>query len=402
MTNKTSQWIEAENRYCAQNYYPLPVVLSRGEGVWLWDIEGKRYLDMMSAYSAVSFGHSHPRLVKALVEQAQKLNVVSRAFHQETMLPCFEKLCQISGMDAVLPMNTGAEAVETAIKAARRWGYEKKRIANEQAEIIVMDNNFHGRTTTIVGFSSDVDYKKHFGPFAKGFCSVPFGDIQAIQNAIQKNTCALLIEPIQGEAGIVLPPEGWLKSCAKLCQQENILLIVDEVQSGLGRTGKLFAFQHENIVPDGLILGKALGGGLLPVSAFLAKKEVMDVFNAGSHGSTFGGNPLACRIALEALEILHDEKLVENSAELGKYLLEGLSHIQHPLIKAVRGKGLWVGVEFDNQKKSAREVCLALMDLGLLTKEAHDKVIRFAPPLIIDKDTLIWAIERFHQALSTL
>lgn len=402
MVNKMSQWIDLESRYCAQNYYPLPVVLSKGAGVWLWDIEDKRYLDMMSAYSAVSFGHSHPRLVKALIEQAQKLNVVSRAFHQETMLPFFEKLCQLSGMDAVLPMNTGAEAVETAIKAARRWGYEKKHIADDQAEIIVMDHNFHGRTTTIVGFSSDADYKKNFGPFAQGFRSVPFGDIQALQNAVQKNTCALLIEPIQGEAGIILPPPGWLQACEKLCRQENLLLIVDEVQSGLGRTGKLFAFQHENIVPDGLILGKALGGGLLPVSAFLAKKEIMDVFNPGSHGSTFGGNALACRIGLEALEVLHDEHLVENSANLGQYLLEGLSHVQHPLIKAVRGKGLWVGVEFDNHKKSAREVCLALMNLGILTKEAHDKVIRFAPPLIIDKDTITWAIERFHQALSSL
>ncbi len=399
---KTSTWIDAENAHCAQNYYPLPVVLTKGKGVWLWDIEGKRYLDMMSAYSAVSLGHSHPRLLQVLTEQAHKLCVVSRAFHTDTMRPFLEKLCQISGLDMALPMNTGVEAVETAIKAARRWGVEKKGIPDGQVEIIVAKNNFHGRTLTVISFSSDESYKTHFGPFTPGFVEIPFGDEIALKKAITTNTCAFLVEPIQGEAGIQIPPQGWLKRCAKICQENNVLLILDEIQSGLGRTGKLFAFEHEEIMPDGLILGKALGGGILPVSAFLAKKEIMSVFTPGSHGSTFGGNPLATRVALEAISLIQEGDLLERTQMLGEELLQGLRAIKSPLIREVRGKGLWVGVEINTQKISARKVCEKMMELGVLSKEAHDSVIRFAPPLIIERENLHWAIEQFTKAIQFL
>jgi len=399
---KSENRIEQEERFGAANYLPLPVVLDRGEGAWLWDVEGNKYLDMMSAYSAVSHGHGHPRLVAALQRQASQLAIVSRAFHAEPLGPFLEKLCAIAGLARALPMNTGAEAVETAIKAARRWGYRVKGIPSNQAEIIVAEGNFHGRTTTIVGYSSDEEYKADFGPFAPGFVTVPFGDIDAMRKAITPNTAAILVEPIQGEAGIVEPPEGWLKDLRTLCTEENVLMILDEIQTGLGRTGKLFAHNHENITPDGLILGKALGGGLMPVSAFVSTDEVMDVFDPGSHGSTFGGNPLAAAVGFEALEVLDDEKLTERSAELGDKLKRAMKGINSPLIKDVRGKGLWIGVEIEPSLCAARTVCERLMTRGILSKETHETVVRLAPPLVIKEDDLDWAINEFRSVISEL
>ena len=399
MTNKT---IQKEDAYCAHNYKPLPVVLTRGKGVWLWDDAGKKYLDMMSAYSAVSHGHSHPRLLKALNDQASRLAICSRAFYTDTLAPFLEKLCDMTGLDVALPMNTGAEAVETAIKAARRWGYSVKGIPENAAEIIVAHGNFHGRTTTVISFSSDDEYKRGFGPFTPGFVEVPYGDIAALEAAITPNTCAFLVEPIQGEAGIVVPPAGWLKKAAELCKKNNVLLILDEIQSGLGRTGKLFAFQHEGITPDGLILGKALGGGMMPVSAFIARKDVMDLFNPGSHGSTFGGNPLAAAVGLEALNTLEDEKLTERSAKLGQYMLDKLNGINSRLITSVRGRGLWIGVEIDPAMATARTVCEKLMERGILSKETHDTVVRFAPPLIITQEEIDWAIDELTDVLGKL
>lgn len=397
----TATFIQKEKQYGAHNYDPLPVVLEKGEGIWLWDIEGRKYLDFMSGYSAVSFGHCHPRIVAALTEQANRLCVTSRAFHNNCLMPFLQKLCDMAKIDMALPMNSGAEAVETAIKAARKWGYEKKGIAANQAEIIVADQNFHGRTTTITGFSSEPSYKKNFGPFTPGFISIPFGDMAALEKAITPNTCAVLFEPIQGESGIHLGPKGWLQRCREICSQQNILMIIDEIQSGLGRTGALFAFQHDKIEPDGLIVGKALGGGILPVSAFLATKEVMSVFTPGIHGSTFGGNALAARVALEALSLLESENLIENSRRLGAVLFERLANMNHPFVKEVRGKGLWVGVEIDSAMP-AHTVCHALMKRGVLTKEAHETVIRFAPPLVIKEDELLWGIEQFEAALGDL
>lgn len=389
--------IEQEQNVCAQNYAPLPVVLVRGEGVWVWDSENKKYLDMMSAYSAVSHGHVHPKILEALSAQAKKLGVISRAFHSETLTPFLAKLCVISGMERALPMNTGAEAVETAIKAARRYGYQHKNIPKDKAEIIVCRNNFHGRTVTLISFSSEAEYKKEFGPFTPGFIEIPFGDAKALEKAITPNTCAFLVEPIQGEAGIRMPHAGYLKEVEKICHAKQVLLIVDEVQSGLGRTGQWFAFMHENVKPDGIIVGKALGGGMLPVSAFLAKQAVMDVFKPGSHGSTFGGNPLACAVGLKALQVIEEEGLRENSAVLGEYFLTRLSAIKSKLIKEVRGKGLWIGVEIDTNRKPAREVCMELLKEGILSKDVHDTVIRFAPPLIIDKKTLDWGLEKIDR-----
>ncbi|MCC7259968.1 MAG: ornithine--oxo-acid transaminase [Alphaproteobacteria bacterium] len=394
--------IDKENRYCAHNYHPLPVVIARGEGVWLWDDAGNKYLDMMSAYSAVSHGHSHPRMVKALTAQASRLCIASRAFYSDTLAPFLEKLCSVTGMDVALPMNTGAEAVETALKAARRWGYNVKGIPAGKAEIIVSRGNFHGRTTTIISFSSDEEYKQGFGPFTPGFKDVPFGDITALEAAITPNTCAFLTEPIQGEAGIVLPPEGWLKQVQALCRKHNVLLITDEIQSGLGRTGKLFAFQHEIDRPDALILGKALGGGMMPVSAFLARKDVMDQFTPGSHGSTFGGNPLGAAVGLEALRVLEEEKLTERSAELGAYLKDRLRGLNSPLVSEVRGKGLWIGMEIDPAKAAARTVCEKLMARGVLSKETHHTVVRFAPPLIITKEQIDSAVNAVREVLSEL
>jgi ornithine--oxo-acid transaminase len=402
MSQKTSeQLIEQESIVCAHNYSPLPVVLTKGQGVWVWDLEGKKYLDMMSAYSALSHGHSHPNIITALNEQVHTLNIVSRAFHTVTLTPFLKKLCAITGLDVALPMNTGAEAVETAIKAARRWGYQVKGIPKNQAEIIVAANNFHGRTTTIISFSSDEAYQKDFGPFTPGFKIVPFGDAEALNRAITPNTCAILIEPIQGESGIIIPPVGYLSSVEKIAKANQVLFIVDEIQSGLGRTGKWFAYQHEAVQPDGVIMGKALGGGVYPVSAFVAKKEVMDLFTPGSHGSTFGGNALASAIGLAALNTLENEKLIENSAILGEHFITQLKKISHPWIKTIRGKGLWIGLEVNTHLISARELCLKLLAVGILTKETHDTVIRFAPPLIISESELDWALSQITKVFSS-
>jgi ornithine--oxo-acid transaminase len=391
--------ITLEKSVTAANYDPLPVVLREAKGVWARDAEGRRYLDMMSAYSAVSLGHAHPRILKAMAEQAARLAVTSRAYHTELLGPFLDRLVHITGLDMALPMNTGAEAVETAIKAARRWGYRFKKIPRDKAEIIVAENNFHGRTTTIVGFSSEESYREEFGPFADGFKLVPFGDAQAVADAITENTCAVLIEPIQGEAGIVVPPDGYLKELRALCDRHNVLLILDEVQSGLGRTGRWFAHQHEDVKPDGLILGKALGGGVYPVSAFVGTREVMSVFNPGSHGSTFGGNALAARIGLEALAIIEEEKLVERSAEMGTYLLGRLRDMRSNIVKDVRGRGLWVGVEVD-PVVSARAICDALLADGVLSKDTHGTVLRFAPPLTITRDEIDWGMERIERVFA--
>jgi ornithine--oxo-acid transaminase len=393
-------FIALERSVTAANYDSLPVVLREAKGVWVTDTEGRRYLDMMSAYSAVSLGHGHPRILQAMMEQASKLAVTSRAYHTELLGPFLERLVQITGLDMALPMNTGAEAVETAIKAARRWGYAKKRIAPDQAEIIVANNNFHGRTTTIVGFSSDGSYREGFGPFSGGFKQVPFGDAGAIEQEITGNTCAVLIEPIQGEAGIVVPPEGYLRDLRAICDRHKVLLILDEVQSGLGRTGRWFAHQHEDIKPDGLILGKALGGGVYPVSAFVGTREVMSVFSPGSHGSTFGGNALAARIGLEALAVIEEEHLVERSAEMGGYLQDRLRAMRSNIVKDVRGRGLWVGVEVDGNVVSARAVCDALLENGVLSKDTHGTVLRFAPPLTITRDEIDWGMERIERVFA--
>jgi ornithine--oxo-acid transaminase len=394
--------IALEGRVTAANYHPLPVVLSEGQGVWLTDINGKRYLDMMSAYSAVSLGHGHPRILTVMAEQAARLAVPSRAYHSDRLGPFFARLCELTGLDKALPMNTGAEAVETAIKAVRRWGYRHRGVTPGRAEIIVAEGNFHGRTTTIVGFSSEASYREDFGPFASGFRAVPFGDADAMRAAIGPDTCAVLIEPIQGEAGIVVPPEGYLAKIRRICDETGILLILDEVQSGLGRTGRWFAHQHEGIRPDGLILGKALGGGVYPVSALVGIHELMDVFEPGSHGSTFGGNPLAAAIGLAALQIIEEEQLVQRSAILGGYLKDRLAALRSNAVREVRGRGLWIGVDIDPAAASARRVCEALAEEGVLSKETHDTVIRFAPPLTISRDEIDWGMERVERVFARL
>ena len=394
--------IELETRYGAHNYAPLPVVLARGEGAHLWDTAGRRYIDMMSAYSAASLGHSHPRIVAALTAQARRLAVPSRAYYNDRLGPFLAELCRLTGLDAVLPMNTGVEAVETAIKAARRWGYRVKGVPKDRAEIIVADGNFHGRTTTVISFSTEPDYRDGFGPFAPGFRRVPFGDIAALEHAMRPETVAVLIEPIQGEAGIIVPPAGWLGVVRRLCDAHQVLLILDEVQSGLGRTGAWFAFEHEGIRPDGLILGKALGGGVLPVSAFVARAEIMDVFTPGSHGSTFGGNPLAAAVGLEALHVIRDEGLVQRSRALGAHMLERLRAIKSPALKNVRGRGLWAGAEIDPRFASAREACERLLAKGVLSKETHHTVVRLAPPLVIARDDLDRALDCFEKVVREL
>ena len=395
--------IDLENRYSAHNYAPLPVVLARGQGAYLWDVAGRRYVDMMSAYSAASHGHGHPRILAALEAQAKRLAVPSRAYYNDRLGPFLEEICKLTGLDAALPMNTGAEAVETAIKAARRWGYRVKGVAADRAEIIVANGNFHGRTTTVISFSTEPDYREGFGPFTPGFCAVPFGDLAAVERAITPDTVvAVLVEPIQGEAGIIVPPAGFLIGLRRICDAHNVLLILDEVQSGLGRTGAWFAFQHERIRPDGLILGKALGGGVLPVSAFVARRELMDVFTPGSHGSTFGGNPLAAAVGLEALHVIRDEGLVEKSRVLGAHMLDRLRAIKSPALKDVRGLGLWVGAEIDPAVASARSACERLLDKGVLSKETHRTVVRLAPPLVIARDDLDWALDRFEEVVHEL
>ncbi|CAL60358.1 Ornithine aminotransferase (Ornithine--oxo-acid aminotransferase) [Herminiimonas arsenicoxydans] len=397
-----SHRITLEDRYCAHNYQPLPVVLSKGKGIWLWDENGKRYMDMMSAYSAVSFGHSHPDLVAALTHQAGRLAVTSRAFYTDQLGPFLQLLCEMTGMPQALPMNSGTEAVETALKAARKWGYKVKGIPDQQAEIIVCHGNFAGRTTTIVGFSSEAQYRDGFGPFDGGFVTIPFGDAAALEAAITPRTTAFLVEPIQGEGGIIVPPDGYLAQCREICTRHNVLLICDEVQTGLGRTGRLLACDHEGIKPDGLILGKALGGGLLPVSAFLARRDVMGVFTPGDHGSTFGGNPLAAAVGHAALSLLHDGELIAAARQRGQHLLDGLHAIRHPAIRSVRGKGLLIGLELDPAIILARSFCERLMENGLLSKETHYTVVRLAPPLVISAAEIDAALRIIEHVFATL
>lgn len=399
-TNIINSEIELEKRYGAANYDPLPVVLARGLGAELWDINNNRYIDMMSAYSAVSHGHCHPRLVDKLIEQSQRLTICSRAFYSNKLGVFLQRACELTKMDRALPMNTGVEAVETAIKAARKWSYQIKKVPDGKAEIIVCKGNFHGRTIAVVGMSSKDQYKRGFGPFAPGFKTIPYGDSTALAAAITPNTAAFLVEPIQGERGIVVPPNGYLKEVARICRKNNVLLILDEIQTGLGRTGSFLACEHEGVKPDGLILGKALGGGLIPVSLFLSKNEVINVFNPGDHGSTFGGNPLAATVALEALEVLFDENLIQDSKEMGHYLYEELQKIETPLIKEIRGKGLFIGLELDPQYANGREICLKLLDEGLLSYETHETVIRLAPPLVITKEQLDEAIQILRKVLN--
>lgn len=391
----TNPHIEREILYGALNYNPLPVVLVRGEGVYVWDDTGKRYIDMMSAYSAVSHGHCHPKLISALHEQAHKLNIVSRAFYTDKLGIFLKQVCELTGFDKALPMNTGAEAVETALKAARKWAYTVKGVPNDKAEIIACAGNFHGRTITIVGMSSEPQYKSGFGPFPPGFKIIPYGDAAEVEKAITPHTAAFLVEPIKGEGGIIVPPPGYLKACAEICKRHNVLMICDEIQTGLGRTGKLLAYQHEGIQPDGLVLGKALGGGLIPVSLFLCRKEVMKVFTPGDHGSTFGGYPLAAAVGKAALDVLIEENLIEKAAKMGAYFQDQLKKIHSFLIKDVRGKGLLIGLEVD-ERYSAHDICLKLLGHGILTKETHQTVIRFAPPLIVNEehiDTTVTALK---------
>jgi len=394
--------IACERRHAARNYDPLPVVIAHGDGCWLWDEHGRRYLDMMSAYSAVSHGHAHPRIVRALVEQAQRLAVTSRAFHNELLPRFLERLTQLTGLDRALPASGGAESVETALKAARKWGHKVKGIPSDRAEVIVCKDNFHGRSIAIVGFSSEPQYRDGFGPFPGGFRHVPFGDAEALARAIGPNTAAFLVEPIQGEAGIVVPPAGYLALCARICRERNVLLICDEIQTGMGRTGAFLACQHDNVKPDGVILGKALGGGLLPVSAFVGTENLMQVFSPGDHGSTFGGNPLAAAVGLAALDVLFEEKLIERSAEMGAHLQKRLATIKSPLVKDVRGRGLFVGLEVDRERIAARDVVDRLLARGILSKDTHGTVVRFAPPLVIDRDALDWAVEEVRAVFAEL
>ncbi len=392
-------YISAENKLGAHNYKPLDVVLSRGEGVWVWDVEGKKYLDCLSAYSAVNQGHCHPEIHKAMVEQAKKLTLTSRAFHNDQLAAFYEEIAALTGSHKVLPMNSGAEAVESAIKAVRKWGYEIKGVPDGQAEIIVCSDNFHGRTIGIVGFSTDPDARNHFGPFAPGFKVVPYGNIDAIRNAINSNTVAVMIEPIQGEAGVIIPPAHFFPELRKLCTEKNVTLILDEIQTGLGRTGKLLAEQHEGIEADVTLVGKALSGGFYPVSAVLSNTEVLGVLQPGQHGSTFGGNPLACAIARAAMRVLVEEGMVENSAEQGAYFKQKLEEIPSDAVKEVRGRGLMLAVELHPEAGGARKYCEALKDRGILAKDTHEHSIRIAPPLVINREQVDWALDQFADIL---
>ncbi|MEO8346882.1 MAG: ornithine--oxo-acid transaminase [Betaproteobacteria bacterium] len=398
----TAAHILREGAFGARNYDPLPVVLGQGAGAWLTDVDGKRYLDLMSAYSAVSFGHAHPKIVAALVAQAQQLAVTSRAFHNDKLPALLERLARMTGLDRALPSNGGAEAVETALKAARKWGYTVKGIPADRAEIVVCASNFHGRSIAIVGFSSEPQYREGFGPFPPGFVTIPFGDAAALDAAITPDTAAFVVEPIQGEGGIIVPPPGWLAECARICRERRVLLICDEIQTGLGRTGYLLACQHDDVQPDGVILGKSLGGGLLPVSAFVATHDVMRVFTPGDHGSTFGGNPLAAAVAMAALDVLEEEKLCERSRELGEWLMAELKQIDNPLISEVRGRGLYIGVEIDAQRLPARKVVDRLLLRGILSKDTHGTVVRIAPPLNVARSDLAWAVGELRAVLQEL
>ena len=397
-----AEFIRLEDQYGAHNYHPLDVVIQRAEGVWVWDVEGNKYLDFLAAYSAVNQGHAHPRIRQALIDQSAKVTLTSRAFRTDQLGPLYAEVHAMTGYERMLPMNTGAEAVETAIKAARKWGYNIKGVEKDKAEILVFTGNFHGRTTTIVGFSDEESYKEGFGPFTPGFTLLPYGDIEALRKAINPNVVGILIEPIQGESGIIIPPQGYLKEIEQICRKQKILFIADEIQSGLGRTGKFFACEHEGVRPDVVIVGKALAGGFYPVSAILADDEVMSVFHPGDHGSTFGGNPLGCAVAREALKVLKEEKLIENSAELGKYFLEKLRTLTADSIKEVRGRGLWIGLELNPEAGGARNYCEALWNKGLLCKETHEHTIRFAPPLVITREELDWAFKHIAAVFKEL
>ncbi len=399
---KTNDYIRIEDQFGAHNYHPLDVVICKAQGVWVEDVEGKRYMDFLAAYSAVNQGHCHPSIIAALKEQADTLTLTSRAFRNNQWPLLAREACELFGFDMILPMNTGAEAVETAIKSIRRWGYQVKGIENDQAEIICCENNFHGRTTTIVSFSTEPAYKKDFGPLTPGFKIIPYGDADALEKAITKNTAAFLVEPIQGEGGVDVPPTGYLKTAYDICKKHNVLFIADEIQSGLGRTGKMFACDHEGVKPDMVIIGKALSGGTVPVSAVLASKDILGLFHPGDHGSTYGGAPLGCAVARESLRVLVDEKLVERSAELGDYLMTQLNRINSPHVEKYRGKGLWIGIVLKQSAGGARRFCEALMQEGLLCKETHVNIIRLAPPLVITKEELDWALEKIRKVLTTL
>ena len=394
--------IKKESIFGPDNYKPLPVVLSKAKGVWAWDVNEKKYLDMMSGYSAVSHGHAHPELLRVFHEQSSKLSLTSRAFYTDTLGPYLEKITKMSGFEMCLPMNSGAEAVETAIKSSRRWAYRTKKVEPEKAEIIVAEGNFHGRTTTIISFSTDENSRHDFGPHTPGFVTVKYGCSKSLEAAINKNTAAVLIEPIQGEAGIVVPPENYLPEVRDICSKHNVLMILDEIQSGLGRTGKLFAFQHSNVQPDGLILGKALGGGFMPVSCFLSSEEVLHWMNPGSHGSTFGGNPLAAAIAKRSIELLEEDGLIENSRIMGDYFKESLLNLNSKIIKEIRGKGLWLGVEIDPDFVSGKDLSKMCLDAGILCKETHETTIRYAPPLVITKEELDWGIDKIKKVFSKI
>ncbi|MEK6972474.1 MAG: ornithine--oxo-acid transaminase [archaeon] len=393
--------IEKIERYVAHNYHPLPIVISKAKGCWVWDVEGKKYLDMLASYSALNQGHCNPNVIKAAKKQLDKLTLSSRAFHNDKLGDFAEKLCKVSGFDMVLPMNSGAEAVETSLKLARKWGYDVKKVPLNKAEIIVCEGNFHGRTTTIVGFSSEKQYKEKFGPYAENaFKLIPYNNAQALENAITENTVAFLVEPIQGEGGIIIPDKGYLKKVYDICKKHNVLLLMDEIQTGFGRTGKLFAYQHEEgVKPDILIMGKALSAGIMPISAIAARKELVLLFVPGDHGSTFGGNPLACAVGIAALDVIVKEKLPQKSEKLGNYFLKKLRTIQSRHIKKIRGKGLFIGIEIKTSSGKARPFCELLMEEGLLCKETHEQVIRFAPPLVITKKELDWAFERIKKVL---
>jgi len=397
---KTADFIQIENELGAHNYKPLDVILTKGKGIWVWDIDGNKYMDCLSAYSAVNQGHCHPEIYKALVEQAKKLTLTSRAFRNDQLAPLYQDLCKLTNSHKVLPMNSGAEAVETAIKTVRKWGYETRGIPEGKAEIIVCDNNFHGRTLSIISFSSDDNARKNFGPFTPGFKSIPFGDITALENTININTVAFMVEPIQGEAGVIIPPEGYLKDAREICTKKDIVFILDEIQTGLGRTGKLLAEEHEGVQADLTLIGKALSGGFYPVSAVLSNTEILGTLKPGQHGSTFGGNPLACAVARKALEVLVKEKMVENAAVMGEYFLNRLKKIKSHVIKEVRGRGLMIAIElFKNSKKGAKEVCKILMHNGILCKETHETIIRFAPPLVITKKEIDMAADKIEKAI---
>ncbi|MFO7801293.1 MAG: ornithine--oxo-acid transaminase [Desulfovermiculus sp.] len=396
---KANDFIQLEETYGAHNYKPLDVVLAKGRGVWVWDVEDTKYMDCLAAYSAVNQGHCHPRIYKAMVDQAQKLTLTSRAFRNDQIGLFYKEICELTNSHKVLPMNSGAEAVESVIKTVRKWGYEVKGVADNQAEIIVCENNFHGRTISIVGFSSDDKAKTGFGPFPSGFTTIPFGDAPALEKAITENTVAFLVEPIQGEAGVLIPPSGYLKEVKDICERHNVVLILDEIQTGLGRTGKLLAEEHDGIEADLTLVGKALSGGFYPVSAVLSNSEVMGALRPGEHGSTFGGNPLACAVAREALKVLEEEGMIDNAARMGQRLLDGLKTLKNPMIKEVRGKGLMIGLELMPEAGPARPYCLQLKDKGLLCKDTHEQTIRFAPPLVITAEEVDWAVDRIRSVL---